>query len=164
MTPMKSKPCQRNILAIWRRRKPRTKLLPSAEELSSHRRVRMQRFQDGRGEALQRGRELELHERGVIAGREDAILRVRTFVRGTGATCLSGAQHRMRGLRGCDPVTGYPAVNEYVQLKTSKQLTKMRQCLVRMGVPAHDDKRLWKVVDGRQCRIITRDSGSKSVP
>ena len=37
-----------------------------------------------------------------------------------------------------------------MQLRTSKQLTKMRQCLVRMGVPAHDDKRLWKVFDGRQ--------------
>ena len=35
-----------------------------------------------------------------IAGREDAILRdVHTFVRDTGATCISGARHRMRGLR-----------------------------------------------------------------
>ena len=45
---------------------------------------------------------------------------------------------------------GYPAGNEHVQLKTSKQLTKIRQCLVRVGLPAHDDKRLWKVVDGWQ--------------
>ena len=42
-----------------------------------------------------------------------------------------------------------------MQLKTSKQLLKIRQCLVRMGVPAHDDKRSWKVV--------TRASESKSV-
>ena len=100
LTPMQSKSWQRNILATRRRRRPRTKLLPSTEELASHRRVRVQRFQDGRGEALQRGGELEQHERGLIAGREDAILRdVHTFVRGTGATCISGAQHRMRGLR-----------------------------------------------------------------
>ena len=32
-----------------------------------------------------------------------------------------------------------------MQLKTSKQLMKARQCLVHMGVPAHDDTRLWKV-------------------
>ena len=51
-----------------------------------------------------------------------------------------------------------------MQLKTSKQLMNIRQCLVRMGVPAHDDKRLWKVVDGRQGPIITRDSESKGVP
>ena len=61
-----------------------------------------------------------------------------------------------------DPAAGYPAGNEHVQLRTSKQLTKLRQCLVRMGVPAHE--RLWKVVDGRQRRIITRDSESRSVP
>ena len=39
----------KNILAIRRRRRPQTKLLPSTEELGSH----------GRGEALQRGGELE---------------------------------------------------------------------------------------------------------
>ena len=39
-----------------------------------------------------------------------------------------------------------PAGNEHVKLKTSKQLMKIRQCLVRMRVPAHDNKRLWKVV------------------
>ena len=78
---------QGNILATRRRRKPVTKLLPSAEDPGSHRRDRVQRFQDGRGEALQRGRELESHVRGLIAERE-------------GATCISGAQHRIRGLRG----------------------------------------------------------------
>ena len=51
-----------------------------------------------------------------------------------------------------------------MQLKTSKQLMIIRQCLVRMGVPAHDDKRLWKVVVGPTGPIITRDSESKSVP
>ena len=44
-----------------------------------------------------------------------------------------------------------------MQLKTSKQLMIIRQCLVRMGVPAHDDKRLWKVVVGPTGPIITRE-------
>ena len=57
-------------------------VIPSAEELGSYRRVHVQRFQDGRGEALPRGRELELHELGLTAGREGAVLRdVHTFVK-----------------------------------------------------------------------------------
>ena len=58
---------------------------------------------------------------------------------------------------------GYPEGDEPVQLQTSKQLMTARQCLVRMGVPAHDDRPLWKVVDGRQ-RIQICSLSKKNIP
>ena len=54
-----------------------------------------------------------------------------------------------------------PSENEHIQLKTSRQLMKCDSVLVRTGVAVHDDKRLWKAVDGRQGTIIPGGSESK---
>ena len=104
---------QRNILARRRRRKPRT-------EVS--------------GEAPQRGGELAQHERG------EKIF----FVMFTPSSAL--AQRASQELStACedskDEIRQQVTQQETstCSFKTSKHMTKMRQCLVRMGVPAHDE-------------------------